>query len=145
MAAALAGAGNAWELSEWSAETGPSLRLGAHRLPIAEIVAWRAERQSESDRRGAFLVMAIFGIGAAMFLTGVFEFGLRQRFLAGAVLLGLITVSAMIEAFRMTRIELYRLHVTTVSGKAVTFATANPDEMQALIIAVHGRLGNARG
>ena len=140
MAAALAGAGNAWELSDRSA-TAPSLRLGAHRLPIEEIVDWRAERQADYDRRGSLLIFAVFGAGGLLFLNGVLEFGLRQRFLAGAVLLGLIALSAVIEAFRMTRIDFYRLHVTTVSGKTVSFATANPDEMQALITAVHGRLG----
>jgi Family of unknown function (DUF6232) len=147
MAAALAGAGTAWELPDRSAAAGspPSLRLGAHRLPLDEIADWRAERQADYDRRGSFLIIAVFGVCGLLFLTGVLEFGMRQRFLAGAVLLGLIALSAVIEAFRMTRIDLYRLHVTTVSGKTVSFATANPEEMQALITAVHGRLGTARG
>jgi hypothetical protein len=144
-AAVLAGAGKAWEFLDQTPDAPvPSIRLGKTRVPVADIAAWRAERVVERDRRGAFLTAVVFGAGATVFMCGVFELGLRQRFLAGALLLGMIALGALIEAARVTRLDLYRIDVQTAAGRTITFTTANPNEMQAVMTALARQAGPAK-
>jgi hypothetical protein len=136
-----------WEVSpaERTPGLGAVLRLGARAVPVSEIRGFIGSADLEIDRKPALATLAVFGLAAVFFLLGVLDVGWRARFLAAAVLFGLIALSAMHDLLWMTTSGLFRVEILTGSGETLRYTTIDPAEQQRLMTALDRAMIRPRG
>ena len=115
------------------------LRVGARTVALSDVRAHSWSIIGERDRDGHWMLVAVFGIMAWIFLFGVFEIGWRTRFLMGVALAVLILLTAIEDIWRSRRIEMHQIDIRLASGDRLVFSTGNPAEAGALVAALDGR------
>jgi hypothetical protein len=127
-----------WELTapDRTPGLGAVLRLGARAIPVSDIRGFIGSSDLEIDRKPAYATLAVFGVAALFFLLGVLDIGWRTRFLAAAVLFGLIALSAIHDLFWMTTSGLFRVEILTATGETLRYTTIDPVEQQRLMSAL---------
>jgi Family of unknown function (DUF6232) len=125
----------AWELTPaaWTPSLGSMLRVGARAIPVRDIRGFIGSADHDKDKKPAFAVMGIFGLVAVIFLLGVIDIGWRQRFLVGAIMFGLIAISALHDIAWQTLAGLYRVEILTANGESLSFTTVDAKEQAALL------------
>lgn len=119
-----------WEI------VGEQLRVGTRMVPLADVRAHSWSVIGERDRDGHWLLLAVFGVLAWLFLFGVFEIGWRTRFLVGAGLAALILATALEDIWRSRRIEMHEIDIRLASGDRLVFSTGSAAEAGALVAAL---------
>jgi hypothetical protein len=127
-----------WELSPAvrTPHLGPVLRVGARAIPVRDITGYIGSADNDTDKKPAFATLAVFGLATMFFLLGVLDLGLRTRFLLGAVLFGIIGLSALHDLAWLTTSTIYRVEIHLASGEVVRYATIHQTKQAALLNAL---------
>ena len=110
---------------------GASVRLGAQHISIADVVAVERSDHAERDFQGVLIMGCWFTTSAALLMIGVFEWGMRQRFLLGAFIFFVLGLVSLYEAATASTLRFVRLKITTRHGETL-FTTADKADAAAL-------------
>jgi len=104
--------------------------FGRHVVPIRDIVARRWEQVEERDSLGAFANALAYFLGATALAIAIIDFGWDMRLLIAVAFLLAIGLSGLIDVAAAGKVTYYRLVVTVRSGETLTYATADPVDVE---------------
>lgn len=122
-----------WRI-ESDGESRRYVRLGSHLIAVSDIAGVSLEEVRESQAAGLLMKGTAFMIAAAACAYYVFEADGRERFLIGAVFLGWLSATALIEAARIGSNSHYELTLTLKNGQRTIFSSHDRADVQALAL-----------
>lgn len=128
----------AWYVQQGPADPGGRnlddglLCLGSKTVHLADIHSFKVEECIERDVNGLLLAGAGFSIFGTIFLMGVIDYGWRERFLLGFVILLILGIASILEAPGINAARFQELTITTGDGRNVRFSCADVNEMARL-------------
>lgn len=123
--------------------SGRVLAIGAERVNLYDIGAYRFDGLAEKDFSSAFATATAFGTVATMFLALVLVNGSRERFLLGGGLLAILALCALLDLRLVRWVTSYTFDLTLRDGQMRRFVTADPEEAKRLKDALEATLGGA--
>lgn len=124
-------------LSRWGlVQDGEGQRIlwfGSKRIALDDIQSITAEEVRERPVQGLLIGASVFLLVAMMLAFVVFENGWRERFLLGTVFLGLLGFAGVFETTKISAQRFFQVKIGTGSQGIVTFASANPSEVDELL------------
>jgi hypothetical protein len=114
------------------------LWFGQRRIALDDIQSVNAEEVCERPVAGLVLGALMFVLISVIFMLAVFEFDWRQRYLLGATFLGFLGVAGFYDSTTIKAQRYFEVEIATGSQGVVTFASADLDEVQALLGALAG-------
>lgn len=125
-----------WE--RLSFDGGATVRLGPKTIRLSDVVSVERSEHAERDFQGVLVMGMVFSFSAALLTIGVFEYGMRERFLLGAFIFFVLGVVSLYEAATASTFRYVQLQIATKSGE-VLFTTADPDDATDLELALAQR------
>ena len=114
--------------SMWQVERtarGDIMHFGRHRFLISDVAAVSGEQAGDTYSDGLLLGAFAFLVLACALAFGVFDGGLRPRFLLGTVFLGFLGFAGLSELTTLKRQSWYEIKITLVSGETLNFTSAD--------------------
>lgn len=110
---------------------GATLRLGSEHVRLADVRSVERSDHAERDFQGVLVMGSVFTMCAALLMIGVYDYGMRPRFLLGAAIFFALGVISLYEAATSTTFRFVRLRIETTNGETL-FTTADLADAAAL-------------
>jgi Family of unknown function (DUF6232) len=104
---------------------GDVMHFGRNRFLIGDVAAVSGEVVGDTYADGLLLGAFAFLLTACALAFGVFDGGLRPRFLLGTAFLGLLGFAGLSELISLKRQRWYEIKITLASGKTLNFTSAD--------------------
>ena len=114
------------------------LWFGARRIALDDIQSIRAEEMRERPVAGLVMGACMFVLISLIFMLAVFEFDWGQRYLLGATFLAFLGSASFYDSMTIKAQPYFEVKIATGSQGVVTFASADANEVQALLGALAG-------
>jgi hypothetical protein len=114
------------------------LWFGARRIALDDIHSVAAEEVRERHVAGLVMGACIFGLVSVIFAFGVFEYEWRERFLLGTCFLAFLGLAGLYDSTTIKTQRYFEVKIATGSQGVVTFASADANEVEALLGALAG-------
>ena len=122
-----------WDRVRFAADDrhGAVLRLGPQHIRLSDVVSVEHTDHAERDFQGVLVMGCVFTMAAALLMIGVYEAGMRERFLLGAFIFFVLGLISLYEAITASTFRFVRLRIVTVGGETL-FTTADAADAAAL-------------
>ena len=124
-----------WDRLSFATGAGPgegvTLRLGDKHIRLADVRSVERSDHAERDYQGVLVMGCVFSTAAALLMIGVYDYGMRERFLLGAAIFFVLGLISLYEAATSATFRFVRLRIMTVSGETL-FTTADAADASAL-------------
>jgi Family of unknown function (DUF6232) len=114
------------------------LWFGRQRIALDDIQSIHAEEVRERPVAGLVMGACMFVLVSLLLMFAVFEFDWRQRYLLGATFLGFLGAAGFYDSTTIKAQRYFEVKIATGSQGVVTFASADANEVQALLGALAG-------
>ncbi|MEQ1653811.1 MAG: DUF6232 family protein [Hyphomicrobium sp.] len=121
------------------------LWFGSKRIAFDDIKSIRAEEVRERPVQGLLIGATVFLLVAMILAFGVFELGWLERFLVGTLFLVLLGLAGLFETTKVSTQRFFQVKIGTGRQGIVTFASANPSEVDELLSTLAGAGIRAQG
>ena len=108
-----------------------TLRLGDKHIRLADVRSVERTDHAERDFQGVLVMGCVFSTAAALLMIGVYDYGMRERFLLGAAIFFVLGLISLYEAATSTTFRFVRLRIETEGGETL-FTTADLTDAAAL-------------
>ncbi len=112
------------------------LWFGPQRIALDEIQSIAAEEVREKPVAGLVIGASLFIVAAMVLAFGVFELEWRERFLLGTGFLALLGFAGLYDGSTIKAQRFFEVKISTNGQGVVTFASADPGEVEALLSAL---------
>ena len=120
-----------WQVEQTS--IGDVVHFGRNRFAISDVEAVSGEEVHDRYTDGILLGAMVFVALACVLAFGVFDGGLRTRFLLGTVLLSFLGFAALSELWKLNQQHYFEVKITLRSGETLKFASANRADVEAFM------------
>jgi hypothetical protein len=117
---------------------GATVRLGPKQVRLSDVVSVARTEHAERDFQGVLVMGMVFSFASALLMIGVYEYGMRERFLLGAFIFFVLGLISLYEAATASTFRYVQLQIVTRCGE-ILFTTANPADASALELALAQR------
>ena len=107
------------------------LRMGAKHIRLTDVTSVERIEHAERDFQGVLMMGAIFTTASAIFFVGVYEYGMRDRFLLGSFIFLVLGVISLYEAATSTTFRFVQLRIGLAHGETL-YTTADAADAAAL-------------
>lgn len=105
-------------------------------MPISDIENVSGHALRDRPIAGLAVTASVFMLAAVLVALLVFDFGWRQRFLLATGFLAFLALAAVSEVLRAKPQTFCEIDIKTRSGRSMTFASADPDEVDDFMAAL---------
>ena len=116
------------------------LHFGRHSIAIADIAGIAPEETRDRFTDGLLLAAMIFFVVAGALAFGVFDGGIRPRFLLATVFLGFLGFMGISELRKVSAQSFFQVRLDLKDAPPVVFASADRAEVDGLLAALVARL-----
>jgi Family of unknown function (DUF6232) len=109
------------------------LWFGKKRIALDDITSVAAEEVREKPVAGLVMAACIFVLVAMILAFGVFEMEWRERFLLGTAFLAFLGITGLLDTSTIKAQRYFEVKIATGGQGTVTFASADVDEVEALL------------
>jgi Family of unknown function (DUF6232) len=112
---------------------GDIMHFGRHRFPVSDVTAVSGEEVRDRYTDGILMGAMLFFVIACALAFGVFDGGLRTRFLLGTVFLAFLGTAGMLELGRLNRQSYFEVKITLQSGERLVFTSVDRADVEAFM------------
>ncbi len=107
------------------------LRMGSKHIRLADVTSVERIDHAERDFQGVLLMGCVFSTASAILFVGVYEYGMRERFLLGSFIFLVLGLISLYEAATCTTFRFVQLRIGLAHGENL-YTTADADDAAAL-------------
>ncbi len=120
-----------WEIERTAA--GDVVHFGRNRFALADVARVSGEEVRDRYTDGLLLGAVVFLAAACAISFGVFDGGLRSRYLLGTVFLAFLGIAGISELAKLNRQSYYEVKIALVTGETLTFTSADRADVEAFM------------